>query len=267
MSSSSSDPLLYPDTISGPVIGFQVSTDVLRTDQLHRHKKAQLLYTMSGHVEVDCAGGHLLVPPSSAAWIPSGMAHRVRVGANARFGCVYLNPDLVSTLPTRMEHFRINPLVRELLLRFSNGLLYNDDDECRQTRMASVLVDELGSRCGITNTAISSRDPRLQRLITAMLAEPGRRLTIEHWGKLVGASHRTLTRLFQNEVGKSFSAWRQELHVELAIRELEAGTPVASIAIHLGYDSPSAFIAMFKKNTGYTPGSYAEARIAAARPS
>jgi AraC-like DNA-binding protein len=34
------------------------------------------------------------------------------------------------------------------------------------------------------------------------------------------------------------------------------GEPVTTIAIDLGYDSPSAFISMFKKILGETPGRY-----------
>lgn len=262
---SNSFDLHYPDTIARPVLGFQVRTDESRADRSHSHAKAQLLYTVSGFVEIESDAGNLVVPPGSVTWIPSGVAHCVRAGALARFGCVYLDPDLSSDLPDRTELFQINPLVRELLLRFSDGPSQDEGDEGRQARMAGVLVDELASSRSPAKASPLPRDPRLLRLVNALLAEPERRLTIEQWGKQVGASHRTLSRLFQKEVGKSFSAWRQELHVDLAVRALEAGTPVATIAFRLGYDSPSAFIAMFKKNTGHTPGNYADARLGGAQ--
>ena len=50
--------------------------------------------------------------------------------------------------------------------------------------------------------------------------------------------------------------WRQQLHVQVALRELGRGVPVTAIAFDLGYESASAFITMFKRNTGQTPGSW-----------
>lgn len=37
---------------------------------------------------------------------------------------------------------------------------------------------------------------------------------------------------------------------------LAQGTPVTTLALDLGYDSPSAFIAAFKRAFGTTPGRY-----------
>jgi AraC-like DNA-binding protein len=39
---------------------------------------------------------------------------------------------------------------------------------------------------------------------------------------------------------------------------LATGQPVTTIALDLGYDNVSAFIAMFKRVMGVTPGRYGE---------
>ncbi|MEE8274655.1 MAG: helix-turn-helix domain-containing protein, partial [Alphaproteobacteria bacterium] len=41
-----------------------------------------------------------------------------------------------------------------------------------------------------------------------------------------------------------------------ALTRLATGEPVTTVALDLGYDSPSAFIAMFRKALGETPGRY-----------
>ena len=41
-----------------------------------------------------------------------------------------------------------------------------------------------------------------------------------------------------------------------AIRLLAEGNKVTSVALEAGYNSPSAFIAMFKKALGMTPAQY-----------
>jgi AraC-like DNA-binding protein len=37
---------------------------------------------------------------------------------------------------------------------------------------------------------------------------------------------------------------------------LAASEPVASVASYVGYETPSAFIAAFRRHTGVTPGAY-----------
>ncbi len=41
-----------------------------------------------------------------------------------------------------------------------------------------------------------------------------------------------------------------------ALRKLAAGEPVTAVALDLGYESQSAFIAMFRRALGVTPGRY-----------
>ena len=78
--------------------------------------------------------------------------------------------------------------------------------------------------------------------------------------KQVAASPRTLERLFQKETGMTFGRWRQQLRLLHALRLLAAGRPVSAIALEVGYDSPSAFIAMFKRTLGTTPYRYFESK-------
>ena len=72
----------------------------------------------------------------------------------------------------------------------------------------------------------------------------------------VATSARTLERIFQEETGMTFGRWRQQLRLLQAMRLLAAGRPVTAVALEVGYDSPSAFIAMFKRTLGTTPHRY-----------
>ena len=71
-----------------------------------------------------------------------------------------------------------------------------------------------------------------------------------------GASERTLARLFERETGMSFRAWRQQLRLLRALELLAAGTPVTRVALDLGYESTSAFSAMFRRVLGTAPTRY-----------
>ena len=99
-------------------------------------------------------------------------------------------------------------------------------------------------------------DRRLVRVTEALLANPADPRTLAAWGPVAGASPRTLARLFVRETGLSFGAWRQRARMLRALVELAHGTPVTGVALDLGYDSPSAFIAAFKRDFGTTPGRY-----------
>jgi AraC-like DNA-binding protein len=59
----------------------------------------------------------------------------------------------------------------------------------------------------------------------------------------------------------SFSSWRERVRLLSAVEMLAAGTPVITVALDLGYDSPSAFSAMFRKNFGTPPSRFAGLRI------
>src|SRR5690606_42123969 len=67
-----------------------------------------------------------------------------------------------------------------------------------------------------------------------------------------------LARLFLSETGVSFGQWRQQLDVALAVQMPCSGEPVQRVADRRGYDTPSAFIAMFRRVMARTPARYAQ---------
>jgi AraC-like DNA-binding protein len=54
----------------------------------------------------------------------------------------------------------------------------------------------------------------------------------------------------------SFGRWRQQARLQFAVRRLAEGAAVGTIALECGYESPSAFVSMFKQALGTTPGRY-----------
>src|SRR5262249_49287718 len=99
-------------------------------------------------------------------------------------------------------------------------------------------------------------DPRARKVCDGLLQNPSDGRTCEEWGARVGASPRTLERLFAKQTHMSFSMWRRQARLLEAMSRLAAGTPVTRIAHDLGYDSPSAFTAMFRKALGAPPSEY-----------
>ena len=52
----------------------------------------------------------------------------------------------------------------------------------------------------------------------------------------------------------SFEQWKRQAILLQALRELSDGKSVTNVALDLGYESPSAFVAMFRRALGTTPG-------------
>jgi AraC-like DNA-binding protein len=80
--------------------------------------------------------------------------------------------------------------------------------------------------------------------------------TLAAWAREIGVSDRTLARLFVRETGMTFAGWRQQLRLIRALEALAAGRSVTEAAMDVGYDSPSSFIAMFRRSLGTTPSQY-----------
>jgi len=96
----------------------------------------------------------------------------------------------------------------------------------------------------------------LRSLCQALLEEPGDQRPLAAWAKSVNASGRTLARRFQSETGLSFGAWRQQARMLEAMGRLGGGAPVTQVALDLGYESVSAFSAMFRRAAGTSPSHY-----------
>lgn len=99
-------------------------------------------------------------------------------------------------------------------------------------------------------------EPRLQQMAQSILQHPQQRIRLSTWAQRFACSERTLARHIQKQTGRNFRRWRQQLLVLLALQKLGEGHAVKRIASDLGYESPSALIALFKQIVGVTPGQF-----------
>jgi len=123
-------------------------------------------------------------------------------------------------------------------------------------RVIDMIIDQLNTARAAPLQLPQPRDPRVLRIATNLLADPSQQGTLQQLCEEVGASKRTAQRLFIAETNMSFAKWRQQLRLLHALQSLAAGQKVASAARAAGYNSTSAFIAMFRKQLGATPAHY-----------
>ena len=52
----------------------------------------------------------------------------------------------------------------------------------------------------------------------------------------------------------TFPQWRTQVRLHLALRLLAQGLPVTTVGLRCGWSTTSAFIDVFSRNLGHTPG-------------
>ena len=123
----------------------------------------------------------------------------------------------------------------------------------RESRLATVLFDELAAAPVKKLHLPMPADARLRRIADGMTPDPSDRAAVHEWARRIGVSERTLSRLVLQETGMSFGRWRQQLHIVLGLQWLSQGASVQSVATDLGYESASSFVFMFRKVLGTSP--------------
>ncbi|MFM0392342.1 AraC family transcriptional regulator [Paraburkholderia phytofirmans] len=89
---------------------------------------------------------------------------------------------------------------------------------------------------------------RLRSICESLIAEPANSDTLERWAERIGASSRTVARLFRQETGMSFGQWHKQLRLAEAMSKLSVGHPAAQVAHDLGYADVSTFTVMFRRD-------------------
>jgi len=222
---------------------------------LHRHSREQLVYAYKGLALVTTAHGAWVMPPNRAVWVPSNLDHGVKAITDTSMSSLFVTPGLVGGLPKTCSVVAVPKLLRELI-RHANAFEDLYDQNGPDGRVIAVIIDMLETLKEVPLHLPMPRDVRLKRIAEAIVEAPADPRTQRQWGDSFGVSERTLARLFPQQTGMSFGHWRQQARLMAALERLADGEPVVSIALDLGYASQSAFIAMFKKALGVTPGQY-----------
>jgi AraC-like DNA-binding protein len=108
--------------------------------------------------------------------------------------------------------------------------------------------------------------PALTQLCERILADLSRRRPCCSDASDMGTSSRTLYRRFLRETGISFARWKQQARLLESIRRLAEGVPVTTVAVDLGYESPSAFSTMFRRSLGIPPRAFVRTAPPSVRP-
>lgn len=246
-----------PDEAPRPVVTFGAAMAGVGKVEMapHRHRKGQVLFVRRGALSCEVEGGLWIVPPHSAVWIPGGALHAINVAGAFEGFAAFIDPAVSLGLPELCCAVSVSPLLRELLARAAHlPALYEEGGA--NSRLVTVLLDELASAEVEDLHLPMPADARLREIANAMIASPADRSPLDAWAKRAGMSTRSLERLIVSETGMSFGRWRQQLGVMLAVKWLAGGASIQQVAADLGYESVPSFVTMFRKALGTSPGRY-----------
>ncbi|AYG03769.1 AraC family transcriptional regulator [Gryllotalpicola protaetiae] len=218
----------------------------------HVHDRHQLAWVRDGVLMVTVGDRNWVLPPSLALWVPAGVRHSSSAArAAATMQGIYLPREMRAdwTAPTVVA---VSPLLRELI-----DFLVDAGASSSARAKAEALIPELLTPARTFTVSVPMpTDARAVRIAEELLLDPGDGRDLGEWGRHVGASTRTLSRIFAAETGLGFAQWRSRLRLRASLAYLAEGESVGATAMLVGFGSTSAFIAAFSELMGVTPGAY-----------
>ncbi|MGW5728433.1 AraC family transcriptional regulator [Nocardia beijingensis] len=223
------------------------------TSSAHSHARGHLVYAARGVLSVHTERGTSIVPANRIAWTPADFTHYHRAHGDTDMRIVFLPSSLARLVPGHPAVFLASGLAREIMLTLTGP---REHDRAARARLHRVLVDELQEAHEQPLVLPQPQDDRLRAVARKLYDNPADNTSLADLGRTIGASARTLSRLFHNELGMTFYEWRTQLRIYHALVLLADGHETTYVAHACGWANPSSFIAAFTELIGTTPGRY-----------
>jgi AraC-like DNA-binding protein len=218
----------------------------------HEHPQHQIAWAARGVITVEIGDGHWVLPPTRALWIPGNTRHRTGTPEGATMSGIFVAPDRCPVSFSAPTMVRVTRLLHELF----DHLTAPGTAPAPRRRAEAVVFDLLDPVEVIPIGARLPTDARARQVAEALERDPADERTLGQFATDVAAGPRTLARLFVAETGMSFGQWRTQIRLAASLPPLAAGVPIARIAGRVGYSTPSAYIAAFRRSVGVSPGRY-----------
>ena len=222
----------------------------------HDHAEHQLIHPSAGVLQVSTPIGTWVVPPHRAVWIPAAVPHAHQAHGPTQMRTLAFAETVNPLRLDRPTVLAVSPLLREVIIA-----LTGDDSLTAGQRenLGRVALDQLRRVEALPLCLPTPLDARLRDIDALLTRDPADPRTLAELGAAVGASERTLSRLFRAETAMTFPQWRTQLRLHHSLTLLATGLPVTSVATACGYSSSSAFIEAFRHAFGSTPGRHQRA--------
>jgi AraC-like DNA-binding protein len=250
-----------PDLAEAPIVGLSEQYLPGRVEA-HMHRRAQIMFAIAGSMTIVTGRGSWVLPTNRALWIPGNCTHAHISRKPVSLRTLYLDEQVPWVICRAAPAvIPVSNLLRELILA-AIEIPWTAPADGRSARLARVLCDQLALIDQEPVHLPEPDDPRARRLTALYYANPAERRSLPVLAQVVGASPRTLERLFRAETGLSLGLWTQQLRLMFALEHLADGMAVGDTAFSVGFENPSSFIAAFRRHFGTTPSRYFSAGTA-----
>ncbi|AVH29064.1 AraC family transcriptional regulator [Vibrio diabolicus] len=221
-------------------------------DALHQHTWHQIIFPIKGLLQTQTEHYQHLVPHTSALFVPAGVQHESVAVSNTIFAGIYLNPEFGATYEPQVRTIALTPFLNELLQEIRRQC-ENEASHEEVLHLLAVLHDQILKSNVQTFQLLLPQDRRLKLIFEQLTDEPALSCSLKEWGEKIGASERTLSRLFAKEFNTSFLLWRQQIRLIYSLSLLDETLPIQAIADRVGYQNDSSYIKAFKAYFDMTP--------------
>lgn len=243
------------DDVQRPIIAIGTHVPDGHLIPPHQHRRGQLITSATGVMVLTTKTGTWVMPPQRGLWIPPKTEHRVRAIGVVNTQSLYLEPDAIPQMPRCCQVVGISPFMRSLLTEALH--LPPDYEQTGRTgALMELILHELRQSPILPLSLPFPKHEALLARCHEFVQHPDVHETIDDWCHSLGMSRRAFTRLFKQETGLSFMAWRQQACLMFATPRLVAGESVTMVAMDLGYENPASFTMMFKRLFGSPPLAY-----------
>jgi AraC-like DNA-binding protein len=222
----------------------------------HTHETGQFAYVWRGSGLLEIENHTWLLPPKHGFWIPANCRHSFSTLRASVMTFLYFADGPGIPLPSHATVLAVDSLCVGLLSALRELEQEVGGEAAEKDRLFCVLRDRVARLPRCREIVANMLDPRLAPIVAAVFEEPTRNHTLAGWARAVGATERTLVRLFRHTFGMTFLQWRQRILMNEALRRLQAGKSVSVVALDLGYSTPSAFSHAFHAATGVPPSRF-----------
>ncbi len=214
----------------------------------------QLLGSLRGLLSVQDSHARWIVPATHGIWIPPGRPHAINYFGPSPGWLVTIALSACASLPTNPSVLSASGLLRGAV---SRAMTWGDSlRTLSQQNVVTVILDEIATLPHENLGLAMPRTPALLAVASGILQDLNDCRSLEAWAFYGHITVRTLSRHFVIETGFTFTEWRQRAKLLRGLEMLAEGLPITTISLDLGYASVSAFIALFQRTFGVTPGRY-----------
>jgi len=231
----------------------------------HVHKKGQFVYVEGRGIYIYTDHQSYFLPSRHFMWIPAGLAHSFDVyNSNVLVRNLYI--PVIDTDPgffRKCGIYPVNDLLIHMIVQTSNwsGHIEKDNLPAYHFVMAFKYMMAESENLALNLAIPTASDQRLKAVLIYLEENIQESDNFPVIARHFHFSERTLSRLFQKDLGMSFVRYNTILKMIKAVQLLlEGRLPVNEIAEKVGYHSIPTFSNSFKKLTGLRPTEFVKMR-------